>query len=141
MSRHTGIKILAGFMGVYHILMGVLGIASGSLAAWGAHTLWHANVTVDPQFTYLAKFLGAYVVAFGIVLLFIAKDPVRYGALVYPAVVLAILRIGERLVFASDLKAAFGIGMDRTIGTIIVVGMLNVGLLLLKPRETYPSTK
>ena len=141
MSRHTGIKILAGFMGVYHILMGILGIASGSLAAWGAHTLWHANVTVDPQFTYLAKFLGAYVVAFGIVLLFIAKDPVRYGALVYPAVVVAILRIGERLVFASDLKAAFGIGMDRTIGTIIVVGVLNAGLLLLKPRETYPSTK
>ncbi len=98
-SRHTGIKILAGFMGVYHILMGILGIASGSWAAWGAHALWHANVTVDPQFTYLAKFLGAYVVAFGVMLLFIAKDPVRYGALVYPAVVVAILRIGERLVF------------------------------------------
>jgi len=136
MNRHTGIKILAGFMGVYHILMGVLGIASGSLAAWGAHALWHASVTVDPQFTYLAKFLGAYVVAFGIMMLLIAKDPVRYGALVYPAVAVAIIRIGERLVFAGELKAAFGIGMDRTIGTIIVVGGLNLALLLLKPRES-----
>ena len=53
MNRHTGIKVLAGFMGVYHILMGILGIVSGAWAAWGAHTLWHANVTVDPQFTYL----------------------------------------------------------------------------------------
>jgi hypothetical protein len=136
MNRHTGIKILAGFMGIYHILMGVLGIASGSLAAWVAHTLWHASVVVDPQFTYLAKFLGAYVIAFGIMMLFIAKDPVRYGALVYPAVVVAILRIGERLVFAGELKTTFGIGMDRTIGTIIVVGALNIALLVLKPRET-----
>ena len=74
-------------------------------------------------------------------LLFIAKDPVRYGALVYPAVVVAILRIGERLVFAGELKAAFGIGMERTIGTIIVVGALNIALLVLKPRETYPPAR
>jgi hypothetical protein len=141
MNSHTGIKILAGFMGLYHILMGILGIVSGSWAAWGAHALWHANVTVDPQFTYLAKFLGAYVVAFGIMMLFIAKDPVRYGSLVYPAVVVAILRIGERLVFADQLKAAFGVGMKRTIATIIVVGALNLALLVLKPRETYPSAR
>jgi len=134
MSRHTGIKLLAGFMGIYHILMGCLGIVSGSTAAWGAHTLWHANVVVDPQFTYLAKFLGAYVVAFGVMMLFIAANPVRYAALVYPAVLVAVLRIAERLVFAGELKAAFGIGMDRTIGTIVVVAILNLGLLLLKPR-------
>jgi hypothetical protein len=141
MNRHTGIKILAAFMGVYHILMGALGIASGSLAAWGAHALWHANVTVDPQFTYLAKFLGAYVIAFGVMMLLIAKDPVRYGALVYPAVAVAIIRIAERLVFAGELKSAFGIGMDRTIGTIIVVGGLNLALLLLKPRESGVSDR
>jgi len=141
MNRHTAIKMLAGFMGIYHILMGTLGIVSGSWAAWGAHTLWHANVTVDPQFTYLAKFLGAYVFAFGVMLLFIAKDPVRYGALVYPAVIVAVLRIGERLVFAGELKSAFGIGMDRTIGTIIVVGVLNLALLMLKPRETHPQAR
>ena len=29
MNHHTGIKALAGFMGVYHVLMGVFGIASG----------------------------------------------------------------------------------------------------------------
>ena len=138
MNQHRGITLLAGFMGIYHILMGILGIVSGSTAAWGAHVLWHANVVVDPQFSYLAKFLGAYVVAFGVMMLFIAKDPVRYGSLVYVAVVVAVLRITERLVFAGELKAAFGIGMERTIITIIIVGALNLGLLLLKPRESHP---
>jgi len=138
MNKHQGIRLLAGFMGVYHILMGILGIVSGATAAWGAHVLWHANVVVDPQFSYLAKFLGAYVVAFGVMMLFIAKDPIRYGALVYAAIVVAVLRIAERLIFASELKSAFGIGMDRTIITVIVVVALNLGLLLLKPRESYP---
>ena len=85
----------------------------------------------------MAKFLGAYVFAFGVMLLLIAKDPVRYSALVYPALVVAVLRIAERLIFAGELKAAFGIGLDRTIGTIIVVAALNLGLLLLKPPESY----
>jgi len=138
MNKHQGIRLLAGFMGVYHILMGILGIVSGATAAWGAHVLWHANVVVDPQFSYLAKFLGAYVVAFGVMMLFIAKDPIRYGALVYAAIVVAVLRIAERLIFAGELKSAFGIGMDRTIITVIVVVALNLGLLLLKPRESYP---
>ncbi len=126
-------------MGIYHVLMGVCGILSGSLAAWAARTLWHANVNVDMQFTYLAKFLGAYVIGFGVMLLLIAKDPVRYAGMVYPAVVVAVLRIAERLIFAGELKSAFGIGMDRTIGTIIVVAALNLGLLLLKPREAPTS--
>lgn len=141
MNHHTGIKFLAGFMGIYHILMGILGIVSGSTAAWGARVLWHANVVVDPQFSYMAKFLGAYVIAFGVMMLFIVRDPVRYSALVYPAVVVAVLRIAERLIFADELKTAFGIGMERTIGTTIVVAILNLGLLLLKPRESYHSPR
>jgi hypothetical protein len=55
--------------------------------------------------------------------------------------VVAVLRIAERLIFAGELKTAFGIGMERTIGTIVVVGALNLGLLLLKPRETYMSSR
>jgi len=122
-------------MGVYHVVMGLLGIWSGEVAARGAYLLWHAQVHVDPQFSYLAKFLGAYVLAFGLMLLAIARDPVRFGPLVYVAAALGALRILERLVFASDLQAAFGIGMDRTIVTAIVVLALNGGLIYLKPRE------
>jgi hypothetical protein len=67
--------------------------------------------------------------------------PVRYAALVYPAILVGVLRIGERLVFASELKSAFGIGMNRTIETIILVGALNLGLFLLKPRNVYISPR
>jgi len=135
MDKHTGIRVLAGFMGVYHLIMGLAGIVSGDIAARAAYLLWHAQVHVDPQFSYLAKFLGAYVIAFGGMLLAVAKDPVRYGPLVYVAALLGALRIVERLVFAGELQDAFGIGLDRTIVTSIIVLALNGGLILLKPRE------
>jgi hypothetical protein len=138
MNKHTAIRALAGFMGVYHLLMGLMGIWSGETAARAAQILWQAHVTVDPQFSYLAKFLGAYVIAFGVMLLAIAKDPVRYGPLVYVAALLGAIRIAERLIFAAELKQAFGIGFDRTIVTAIIVLALNGGLILLKPRERDP---
>lgn len=139
MKTYLGIRLLAGFMGIYHVLMGLFGIVSGQMAARVGQVLWGAHVTVDAQFSYLAKFLAAYVIAFGIMLLFVAKDPVRYGQLVYVAALLGAIRIAERLIFAGDLQAAFSIGMSRTIGTVVVVAALNLGLILLKPKSSTQS--
>ena len=136
MKTYLGLRLLAGFMGIYHLLMGLFGIVSGQMAARVGQVMWGAHVTVDAQFSYLAKFLAAYVIAFGIMLLFVAKDPVRYGQLVYVAALLGAIRIVERLIFADELQAAFSIGMSRTIGTVVVVAALNLGLILLKPKSS-----
>lgn len=122
-------------MGVYHVLMGLFGMISGEMAARVGQLMWGAHVTVDAQFSYLTKFLAAYVIAFGLMLLFVARDPVRYGSLVYVAALLGAIRIAERLIFANELQAAFAIGMSRTIGTIVIVAILNLGLIFLKPKN------
>jgi hypothetical protein len=136
MKTYLGIRLLAGFMGIYHLLMGLFGIVSGQMAARVGQILWGAHVTVDAQFSYLAKFLAAYVIAFGLMLLFVAKDPVRYGSLVYVAALLGAIRIAERAIFADELQAAFSIGISRTIWTVVVVAALNLGLILLKPKAS-----
>jgi hypothetical protein len=141
MKTYLSLRLLAGFMGIYHVLMGLFGIVSGQMAARVGQVLWGAHVTVDAQFSYLAKFLAAYVIAFGLMLLFVAKDPVRYGSLVYVAALLGAIRIAERLVFAGELQAAFSIGISRTIWTVVVVAALNLGLILLKPKAaSQPAT-
>jgi len=141
MKTYLGLRLLAGFMGIYHLVMGLFGIVSGQMAARVAQVLWGAHVTVDAQFSYLAKFLAAYVIAFGLMLLFVAKDPVRYGSLVYVAALLGAIRVMERLVFAGELQAAFSIGISRTIWTVAVVAALNLGLILLKPKgASQPAT-
>ena len=135
MKTYKPFKALAGFMGVYHLLIGILGLVSGEMAARVGAAVYGAHVEVTPQFSYMAKYLGAYVIAFGVMMLLLASDPVKYRKLVYVAVLLAVVRILSRLIFASELQAAFGIGMNRSLMTIAAVAVLNIGLVLLMPKQ------
>jgi hypothetical protein len=135
MTTYKPFKALAGFMGSYHLLIGILGITSGEMAARVGAAVYGAHVDVTPLFSYMAKYLAAYVIAFGVMMLFLARDPVKYRKLVYVAVILAVVRILSRLFFASELQAAFGIGMNRSLMTIAAVAILNLGLFILMPKQ------
>ena len=108
---------------------------SGEVAARVGAAVYGAPVEVSPRFSYMAKYLAAYVIAFGVMMIFVASDPVKYRKLVSVAIVLAVVRILSRLIFASELQAAFGIGMNRSLMTIAVVAILNLGLIVLMPKQ------
>jgi hypothetical protein len=135
MNTYKPFKALAGFMGAYHLLIGILGLVSGEMAARVGAAVYGAHVEVTPLFSYMAKYLAAYVIAFGVMMIYLASDPVKYRKLVLVAVVLAVVRILSRLIFASELQAAFGIGMNRSLMTIAAVAILNLGLVVLMPRQ------
>jgi len=135
MNTYKPFKALAGFMGIYHLLIGILGLVSGEVAARVGAAVYGAHVEVTPLFSYMAKYLAAYVIAFGVMMLFLASDPVKYRKLVSVAVILAAVRILSRLVFSSELQAAFGIGMNRSLMTIAAVAILNLGLIVLMPKQ------
>src|SRR5277367_1462035 len=135
MNTHKPFKALAAFMGVYHLLIGILGLVSGEMAARVGAAIYSAHVDVTPAFSYMAKYLAAYVIAFGVMMLFLASNPVKYRVLVYVAVILAVIRICSRLIFADELQSAFGITMQRSLITIAAVAILNLGLFLLMPKE------
>jgi hypothetical protein len=135
MNTYKPFKALAGFMGVYHLLIGILALVSGEMAARVGAAVYGAHVEVTPAFSYMAKYLAAYVIAFGVMMIFVASDPVKYRKLVLVAVVVAVLRILSRLIFASELQAAFGIGMNRSLMTIAAVAILNLGLIVLMPKQ------
>lgn len=135
MNTYKPFRALAGFMGVYHLLIGFLGLVSGEMAARVGAAVYGAHVEVSPLFSYMAKYLAAYVIAFGLMMIFVASDPVKYRKLVSVAIVLAVVRILSRLIFASELQAAFGIGMNRSLMTIVVVAILNLGLIALMPKQ------
>ena len=128
------IRFIAGFVGVYHIASGLLGTLSGNLAAELGRILFNARVDVTPQFSYMAKYLGAYVIAFGAMMLFIAQDPVKYRGLINVAVLLICIRIIDRIVFAAELKNAFGIELTQSIVTISIIGLVGLSLLIFKPK-------
>src|ERR1700721_953399 len=101
MNTHKPFKALAAFMGIYHLLIGFWGIPSGERAPRVGAAVYGAHVDFTPLFSYMAKYLAAYVIAFGVMMLFLASDPVKYRKLVYVAAILAVIRILSRLIFAS----------------------------------------
>ncbi len=129
------IKYLAGFMGIYHLAMGIFGTLSATWAAKVGGILFGAQVALTPQFAYLSKYLSAYVIAFGLMMLLVAKDPVRYGKLIYVAIALIVIRVLQRFIFADQLQAAFGIGVDRSFINALIVALLALGLYHFRPRQ------
>jgi hypothetical protein len=105
------------------------------MAARVGSLLYGAHAEVTPVFSYLVKYLCAYVLAFGAMMLILASNPVKYKKLVYVALLVAVVRVLSRLVFADELHAAFGIGMTRSLETIAAVAILNLALFLLMPKE------
>jgi hypothetical protein len=135
MKTHKAFQAVAIFMGVYHLIIGILGFVSGEMAAKVGSVLYGAHVEVTPIFSYMVKYLCAYVLAFGAMMLVLASDPIKHKKLVYVALLVAVVRILSRLVFADELRAAFGIGMTRSVETIAAVAILNLALYLLMPKE------
>src|SRR5260370_714747 len=78
MNTYKPFTALAGFMGVYHLLIGILGLVSGEMAARVGAAVYGAHVEVTPLFSYMAKYLAAYVITFGVMMLFMA-GPVARG--------------------------------------------------------------
>jgi hypothetical protein len=135
MKTYKPFQAVAVFMGVYHLIIGILGLVSGEVAAGVGSLLYGAHTEVTPVFSYMVKYLCAYVLAFGAMMLILASNPVKYKKLVYVALLVAVVRILSRLVFADELRAAFGIGMTRSLETIAAVAILNLTLFLLMPKE------
>jgi hypothetical protein len=130
------IKVLAGFIGIYHILLGLIGSVSGELGAQAARAIFDARVDLTPQFSYLVKYLGAYTIAFGVMMLLVAWNPVKYKLFIYVGILLIAIRITQRLIFASQLESAFGISQGRNLLNTAIIALLALGLYLFRPRET-----
>ena len=130
------IKVLAGFIGIYHIILGLIGSISGELGAQAARAIFDARVDITPQFSYLVKYLGAYTIAFGVMMLLVAWNPVKYRLFIYVGILLIAVRITQRLIFASQLESAFGISWGRNLLNTTIIALLALGLYLFRPKET-----
>jgi hypothetical protein len=89
--------------------------------------IYGATVDWTPQFTYILKPLGAFMLTVGLLAGLAATDPVRYSAVVYAVAVLFVIRSAQRLVFADESMRAFGITLARD----VVVASLFLALALV----------
>lgn len=106
------LQVLLWFVCASHIIIGGgIMISSGFQelmeAVYGASVVW------TNELSYLARVLGVFMLAFGVVGIAAAVDPVRYGVLVYGFAGVMLIRVGQRIVHRHEIQATFGLDAGR----------------------------
>ncbi len=124
------LKVVLWFVCLSHIVLGAAIMLSPDLQQKVA-ALYGAKVDWTPQFVYILRALGAFMLVLGMVGLAAARNPLRYPFLVYGFAGLLLIRVVQRLMFQDDIEQAFAIDSSRTMITAMTFLALAIVLVVL----------
>ena len=133
------LQALLCFVCAAHVVIGVgVNLAPGFPPLMAG--IYGATVDWTPQFTYILKPLGAFMLTVGLLAGIAATDPVRHSAVVYAIAVLFVIRSAQRMVFADETLRAFGITLARDVAVSCFFLALAAALLVLGRRVAAAAT-
>ncbi len=136
MKNNLIFKIVAWFTGGYQLALGITGVlASKELAVSVIYMAFGATIEMTPQIFYLVKFCSAYIVAFGVAMILLATNPIKYKSIMWVAITLFSIRIIERLIFTDLLNSSFGISLTTEIITSGILIVIIALLLYFQPKN------
>src|SRR5437899_8623549 len=95
------LKLLLWLVCVTHLLMGIAGVCSPSLAERVARGFYGATVEFTPSVVHLVRIIGAYMIAVGILGGVAARDPERNRPVIITVAILLAIRVLQRLLHAD----------------------------------------
>jgi hypothetical protein len=132
-TRVNALKGFLWFVAAYHLFVGLSLNLSPTFTQLIARA-YGATVDWTPQLVYLAKILGAFMVALGILAALAARDPLRHPIVPLGFVILFALRALQRLIFMREIQAAFGQAPSRLVIQFVIMAGLAVALFLVQRR-------
>jgi len=129
-------KILAGIVGVYHIMLGVSALVlPAELMTKVIGAALGVVPVIDEQFLITAKFAGVYVLVFGLFSLMLASNPLKHRSLVYPILTLFGIRFINKILLFGSIAAMYDISTTRNVISVLLVALFFFGLLLTMPKK------
>ena len=127
------------FVCAAHVVIGVgVNLAPGFPPLMAG--IYGATVDWTPQFTYILKPLGAFMLTVGLLAGIAATDPVRHLAVVYAVALLFVIRSAQRVVFADETFRAFGITLARDVAVASFFLALALVLVVLGRRVSAAAS-
>ena len=128
-------SVFTGIAGAYHILLAAAGFMLPSdMVARVINIAFGVPLDVDPELLLAVRFSSVYMLAFGVMLLILALNPVRYRALAFPALILFGLRFVNRLLYFNTMTAS-GMPVSRNVIGIILISLFFAGILVFLPKK------
>ncbi len=119
-------RILAGFVGVYHIMLGLLMLFSGEMAIKAAKSMAGMTIIGSPALGIMGEILACYIIAFGLMMGLAAWNPIKNRSLITIGLVLFVLRLLQRIVFADKTMEVFQISSTRYWAAFVIVLIISV---------------
>lgn len=124
------LQVLLWLICAFHIVIGVGINVSAEFPRFMA-VVYGATVQWTPQFSYILKPLGAFMLVLGILAAVAARNPIGHRPIILGFVTLFTLRALQRLVFQEEIHNAFVIATGRNIVSMIFFFALAAGLFAL----------
>jgi hypothetical protein len=125
-----------------HVITGLVALLSDAGGVQIGSLLYGASFEPTSQFLYIIRPLGVYILALAYLQAMAVWDPWRYRAVIDVTIAVFVARQLQRLIFAGDIMAAFGIPPDqhwlRSAYFLVLVALLLLARLRLRP--DFPAT-
>ena len=119
-------RMLAGFVGVYHIMLGFLLLFSGEMAINAAKSMAGMTIIGSPQFGVIGEILACYFIAFGLMMGLAAWNPIKNRNLISVGLVLFVLRLLQRLIFAEKTMEVFQMSSARYWSFFVILLVISI---------------
>lgn len=119
-------KLLLWSVAIYHAVLGVVMLVSGEQALRLIKLLTGMTLTGSQEMGIVGEILGCYLIAFALIMVAAALDPVKNRTAVSIGVVLCLLRVAQRVIFAEKVMEVFQVPPLRYWlqgGVVLVVGL------------------
>ena len=127
------LQVYLWFICIFHLMVGIgVSVSSGFPARVAAY--YGARVDWTPQFTYILKPLGAFMVVLGLLGIAAAMDPLKHRLIAYGFAGVFVIRTLQRIVFMQQLQDAFAIEPGRNLLHIVLFSAMAVALFALQRR-------
>ena len=127
---YRALQVFLWFICAFHVVVGLsLNVPLVQLQTIADY--YGARVDWTPQFLYILKPVGAFMLVLGGLAGAAALAPLRHRAIVYGFVGLFGVRALQRLVFQQEIHSAFSIAPARNLGAMVLFFAMAVALLVL----------
>lgn len=138
-KSYLPIRIVVGLVAVAHILIGLIGVIP-AIPIKLVLMMYGAALQITPQLAHIIQMFGAYMLTIGVLGAFAIWNPVKNTMIIYGVSFLLFLRVIQRIVFAGQASAVFGISPGYYWGQTVCFFALALALVLLVPKESAKAS-
>jgi hypothetical protein len=129
------VRLLLAWICAGHVITGLAALISDERGLQFGALLYGAVFDPSPQFLYIIRPLGVYILALAYLQAMAVRDPWRYRAVIDVTLAVFAARQVQRYLFSEEIQATFGMSGDqhilRSLYFLLLAALLLVGRLRL----------